>query len=1322
MTRPRLAVDIGGTFTDVAVEHNGACRTGKVLTTPDDPVRGVLDGARLALSRARLAPRDVGAVIHGTTLATNALIERRGATVGAIVTAGFRDILEIACERRYDQYDLYIEKPDTLVPRERVATVTERVSAAGQVLDPLDHNSVHRAVDALVAGGVESIAVCLLHSYVNPAHEQAVREAVERRAPGVPVSLSSEVSPEVREFDRLCTTVANAYVKPLMAGYLGNLARGLEVGGFDCPLFLMTSGGGMTTLDTAMAFPVRLVESGPSGGAILAARVARSRGCAQVLSFDMGGTTAKVCLIEEGEPRTSRAFEVGRAERFIKGSGLPVRIPVLEMIEIGAGGGSIANVDAHSRLRVGPRSASSDPGPACYGRGGEWATVTDADAVAGYLDPEAFAEGRLRLDLGLARRAVGREVGDRLRIGVSAGADGISQMVDEAMANAARMHAAEQGKSLGDCVMVAFGGNGPLHATRVAEKVGVGRIVVPPQPGAGSAVGFLSAPVSFEVVRSHYVRVAAPAVAAQGSGVSASLEWVEASAAHGHLVPEPRGHYARMAEPDVAAVNALLDAMREEATAVVRAGAGDAPLVVTRTAFMRYRGQGHEIEVAIPDGALEAGQVARLVAAFEADYARLFGRIVPGMALEVMNWSVRVSTPPEAAPRAGDCAARGAPEPTGTRTLTLGQAGEATVAACFRRADLASGDTIAGPALIVEPQTTTFVSPRFEARIDTAGNIVMTRREADGREGRNGPAPDRRSAIDYEVMWTRLQAVVEEQAQVLIRTAFSPIVRECGDISAGIFAPDGRMLAQAVTGTPGHINTMAAAVGLMLEHVPLDAMQPGDIYTTNDPWMASGHLNDVLLVAPVFDGGTPVALTACTSHLYDLGGLGMGPNGGDVHDEGLFIPPMKLVERGAVNSMLVRIFKANSRSPESNEGDLYALIACCEVGGRRLLEMMREFGLRGLDGLGAYVLDASNAAAKAAIAEVPNGVYRNRMVLDGYDFEIVLEATMQVSDDAIVTDFTGTSPCSRYGINVPLNYAAAYSVFGIRCVVGPDIPNNAGSLAPFVVSAPEGCILNAPFPAPVAMRHTIGQLTCDLVLGCLHQALPGRVPAEGASCMWDLPLRSAALSGLDPNATTFAIELTHNGGTGARPGADGLSATGWPSGVWGSQVEVTESTVPVRVRRRELIPDSGGAGRQRGGLGQIIELESSEGRPIEFFASLERMKYPARGRAGGAAGRLGRACLRSGPRLAGKGEHTIPEGDLLIFETPGGGGYGDPLARRAEAVAADVAKGLVSREAAERLYAVVLDEAGGLDAEATRARRPAAARSGGTAPTDSPGR
>ncbi|MCP5010803.1 MAG: hydantoinase B/oxoprolinase family protein, partial [Aestuariibacter sp.] len=322
-------------------------------------------------------------------------------------------------------------------------------------------------------------------------------------------------------------------------------------------------------------------------------------------------------------------------------------------------------------------------------------------------------------------------------------------------------------------------------------------------------------------------------------------------------------------------------------------------------------------------------------------------------------------------------------------------------------------------------------------------------------------------------MWNRLLAIVEEQGQVLIRTAFSPIVRECGDISAGIFAADGRMLAQAVTGTPGHINTMAAAVGLMLGYVPAEDMNPGDIYMTNDPWLASGHLNDVLLVAPVFFRKRLVAFTACTSHLYDLGGLGMGPQGSDIHDEGLIIPPLRLCHRGEVSQLFVDILKANSRTPESNEGDLYALIACCDVGALRIVELLQGFNLTDLIDLSNHIIETSNRVARDAIAEVPNGIYCNQMQLDGYDFEITIKATMTVDDDCITTDFSGSSPCSKFGINVPLNYTAAYSVFGIRCVVGPQIPNNAGSLSPFQITAPD-CIVNAPFPAPVAMRHTIG--------------------------------------------------------------------------------------------------------------------------------------------------------------------------------------------------------------------------------------------------------
>ncbi len=1265
--QPRLAVDIGGTFTDIAIEIGSGIKTAKTLTTPDDPVRGVLAGIGYALEQVSLKPEGFGSVIHGTTLATNALIERSGAKVGAIATAGFRDILEIGYERRYDQYDINLEKQDMIVPRDRVYAVRERTEVSGAVRRPLDAASVEAAIDAALASGVESLAVCLLHSYRNPAHEQLVRDAIARRAPGLSVSLSSEVSPEVREYDRLCTTVSNAYIKPLMAGYLGALEGALKDMGFRCPLFIMTSGGGITTLETAMAYPIRLVESGPSGGAILASKVAAERGLADVLSFDMGGTTAKVCLIEEQAPKTSRSFEIGRAERFMKGSGLPVRIPVIEMIEIGAGGGSIAAVDSLGRLRVGPKSASSDPGPACYGRGGAEPTVTDADMTLGYIDPERFAEGRLTLRPSLSRDAIERRVSAPLGTSVLAGADGIAQMVDEAMANAARMHAVERGKNLGDCTMVAFGGNGPLHAAPIAEKIGVREIVVPPDPSVGSAVGFLFAPVSYDLVRSH----------------------------HAHLRSFP-----------FAEIAALLADMEREATAIVAAGAPGEAITLRRVAFMRYDGQGHEIEVAIPDGVIDAAGVARLVSRFEAEYEAQFGRVVPGMEIEIMNWQVTASNASPGRRLLRRPPRRGRPKPMETRRLSLGQEGRAVEAEVYRRELLRPGDRLQGPALIVEPQTTTFVSAAFQAVADGGGNIVMTRLDQ-ASEQRDTTARNH-SAIDLQVMWDRLLAVVEEQGQVLMRTAFSPIVRECGDISAGIFDLEGRMIAQAVTGTPGHINTMAESVTLLLPHFERDALKPGDVLITNDPWIGSGHLNDILLCAPIFHQGALVAFTACTSHVYDLGGLGMGPDGSDVFDEGLFLPPAKLVEGGRINRLLVDIVKANSRSPVSNEGDLYALIACCDVAAKRVCQMMEEFALGDLEALARHILSTSRRATEAAIGKLPEGVYESRMLLDGYDFEITLKAAMTIGDGAVTVDLTGTSGLSRFGINVPLNYTAAYGVFALRCLIGAEVPNNAGSLAPFRFVAPANCILNAQHPAPVAMRHSVGQMVSDLMFGALHQAVSDLAPAEGASCLWDIPIRSAAMAAREQsNARSFATEFTHAGGTGARPAKDGLSATAFPSGVFGTQVEIAETTAPVRIRRRELIPDSGGAGRYRGGLGQRIELESSEGAPILLFAGVERTKHAARGQQGGKAGALGRISLESGGGMAGKGEQTIPAGDCLIWETPGGGGYGDPLERRAEAVAADLALGLVSAEQAGRVYGVVVKEDGSLDEAATALKRDA---------------
>ncbi|WP_164744740.1 hydantoinase B/oxoprolinase family protein [Nioella ostreopsis] len=537
-----------------------------------------------------------------------------------------------------------------------------------------------------------------------------------------------------------------------------------------------------------------------------------------------------------------------------------------------------------------------------------------------------------------------------------------------------------------------------------------------------------------------------------------------------------------------------------------------------------------------------------------------------------------------------------------------------------------------------------------------------------------------------QVMWNRLLAVVEEQGQALIRAAFSPIVRECGDISAGIFDLQGRMLAQAVTGTPGHINTMAEAVKTLRGRFELQDMTPGDIYMTNDPWIAAGHLNDFLLMMPVFLKGRVVGFTSCTSHLVDLGGLGMGPEGADIFDEGLLIPPCKLMDGGVLNTFLMEIVKANSREPIANEGDIYALIACCEAGAERLSGMMAEFGIDHLDDLADYIIDTSYRGTVEAIAELPKGTWRNVLKVDGYEQEIDLHAALTIGDDRVELDFTGTSGLSSKGINVPLNYATAYSVFALRCIIGPDIPNNAGSLAPFHVTGPKNCILNAQPPAPVAMRHTLGQMTPDLVYGCLSQVLPDMVPAEGASCMYDLPLRHTP-EAVSRGDEQFALELVFSGGTGARPGLDGLSATAFPSGVWGSQVETTEAVAPVLITRRELRQDSGGPGRTRGGLGQHIEMRSSKDEDFMLFLSVERVLNPAQGRFGGGEGAPGRIRItEDGPDLPGKGEVRVKAGDTLIFETPGGGGFGNPQDRPRADVQRDLDEGLISPKAAHEIY------------------------------------
>ena len=534
------------------------------------------------------------------------------------------------------------------------------------------------------------------------------------------------------------------------------------------------------------------------------------------------------------------------------------------------------------------------------------------------------------------------------------------------------------------------------------------------------------------------------------------------------------------------------------------------------------------------------------------------------------------------------------------------------------------------------------------------------------------------SDIDLQIMWNRLLAVVEEQAQTLLRTAFSSIVREAGDLSAGIFDARGRMLAQAVTGTPGHVNSMAESVKHFIGHFGLQNMQPGDAYITNDPWLGTGHLNDFVITTPCFYRGRLIGLFSCTSHLMDIGGIGFGPDGTDVFMEGLYIPFLRILDAGKVNETLMAMIRANTRQPIDTVGDVYSLAACNDVGCKRLVEMMEEFELETLDLLAEHICAKSRVAVLAEIAALPKGSWSNSMTTDGFDGPITLRATTTIKADGIHVDYTGTDRQVRRGINVPFAYTTAYTVFGLGCIVASKIPNNAGSLSPLTVSAPPGTILNAVKPAAVCIRHVIGQMLPDVVFGCLAQALPERVPAEGTSCLWNLIVRGAVPDRRGGNYA-FSMAITSNGGTGARPQADGLSATAYPSGVKGTPIEIAEAITPLLFWKKELRPGSGGAGRTRGGLGQIIEIESAIAEPFELLAAFDRIDFPPRGRAGGQPGAAGAVAIKGGRKLHGKGTQMVAAGERLVVMTPGGGGLGGAEARDPALVAADQREGRLAK-------------------------------------------
>ena len=671
----RMGVDIGGTFTDVVLEIDQQQFSTKVLTTYTAPEGAIIDGMLQVCKQSGISPSEIGQIIHGTTLATNALIERRGAKTALITTQGFRDVIEMRTESRFEQYDLNLTIPEPLLPRQDRYTLEERISAQGEVLIPLQRAEIEALADEIKAAGYESVAIGLLHSYLNEAHEQMVREVLTERMPDAMVSLSCEVSPQMREYERFNTVAANAYIKPLMKSYLGRLEDELSKEGVSCAIFLMHSGGGIISLESAAEFPVRLVESGPAGGAVFAANIASRYSLDRVLSFDMGGTTAKICLIKNQTPKTSRVFEVARTYRFKKGSGMPISIPVIDMVEIGAGGGSLAHIDAMRQIRVGPESAGSEPGPACYGRGGARPAVTDADLILGKLDPDNFAGGSIKLYKSSSASALECVLGEPLGMDVQTAAYGLAEVVDENMANAARVHAVENGEDLADYTMIAFGGAAPLHAARLCEKLGIDRLLVPPGAGVGSAIGFLRAPFSFEANRSVYMRLS-------------------------DFNPE--------------IIKGLLTELETESTRFVRSCEAEASIYSEFKVYMRYSGQGWEIPIILTEAQAMNPDVDTFKQLFETAYINLFSRTVDGMDVEITVWSVNATTEPEAVTPIETVVQTSVAETVGSRDLFDPALSAPVEAAIVLRESLVAGQGIAGPAIITEDETTIIIpSSRF---------------------------------------------------------------------------------------------------------------------------------------------------------------------------------------------------------------------------------------------------------------------------------------------------------------------------------------------------------------------------------------------------------------------------------------------------------------------------------------------------------------------------------------------------------------------------------------------------------------------------------
>jgi len=1215
----RIGADVGGTFTDVLVlDAGGRVRFTKVLSTPPDYDLAVVDAVR------ELGAPGVEAVVHGTTVATNAVLERRGARTALVTTEGFRDVLELRRMRMPHLYDYFWTKPPSLVPRRARFEVAERVTAAGEVLRPLDDDEVRSLAGALRAHRPEAVAVCLLHAHLHPEHERRVGEILRAELPDVPVTLSSEILREQQEYERTATTVVNAYVRPLMQRYLRSLRAGLDQVGIDAPLTIMQSSGGVMSAEDCALRPVYALESGPAAGVVAAAALASALGLENVISFDMGGTTAKASLIEGGAVSRSIEYEVGAAlssgSRLLRGSGELIRIPTLDIAEVGAGGGSIAWVDGAGALHVGPRSAGAAPGPACYARGGEEATVTDANVALGFIPAGRLASGDLTVSRELAEGAVAR-IGEAVGLGAPDAARGIHELANAAMMRALRAVSTEKGRDPADFALLAYGGSGPVHAAALAAELGVRTAVVPPLAGLFSAAGLLYARAERHDVR--FCRVSAR-------------------------------------DGDPKELRRLEDDMRASLAT------GD-EIAWQRVADMRYRGQNWSIQVEWPEGI----SLGELVDRFEQAHERLYGTLLdPGSPVDVRALrlvAVGAETDPFSLEHEWAIPNEGT-----TRAADFGPA-DGTLETPVRARGSITAEPVPGPLLIDEYDTTVVVPPGWTVALDAAtGALVLTAVAVAGASAHQAP-------IAVRLVANALETAADEMATTIFPTAHSAVVRDAMDYSAALCGPTAETIAQAVT-IPLQLGSIPNAMKTLLERFG-DSFAPGDLYIVNDPFDGASHTPDIFVVKPSFLEETLLGFAVTIAHHADVGGRVPGScacDSTEVFQEGLRLPWLRLYERGEPVEALFDILRANVRVPHELLGDLSAQVAACHMGDRALQDLARRHGVSRLHAMMGELLDHTEALLRAEIASWPDGTvtFTDYLDSDGIDVrDVPITVDLTVRGNELIADFSRSAPMVRGSLNCTPSFAEASVYQTVMAASVADIPRTAGALRPITVITRPGTVTHVVMPGASSMRGITGYRLSDVMNGALAQLVPQRVPAagEGGSTL-------AFFTGRGTEGQWVYSELVV-GTWGGRPVSDGNDGLANPCASMANiPVELAESDWPILIERYGLVAGSGGEGRYRGGL--AIERSWRVLAPdTAVHVRSDRQVHRPYGLAGGGQGAPSSNVIA---RADGTVEHMPPmfvailqPGDVFHHRMPGGGGYGDPAERDPEAVAADVLDGKV---------------------------------------------